>query len=63
RGVTLLVSSHVMDEAVRTDRLLLMREGLILADGTPEGLREQTGTGDLEAAFLHLIAESVETPA
>jgi len=57
RGVTLLVSSHVMDEAVRTDRLLLMRDGRILADGTPEGLRSSTGTADLEAAFLHLIAE------
>ncbi len=37
QGATLVVSSHVMDEASRTDRLLLMREGVILADGTPEG--------------------------
>ncbi|MFD0903971.1 ABC transporter ATP-binding protein [Actinomadura sediminis] len=57
-GATLLVSSHVMDEARRTDRLLLMREGRILADGTPEGLRARTGVDDLEAAFLHLIAET-----
>jgi len=57
RGVTLVVSSHVMDEAGRTDRLLLMREGHILADGTPDGLRTRTSTADLEAAFLHLIAE------
>ncbi|MFC4055988.1 ABC transporter ATP-binding protein [Actinomadura syzygii] len=56
-GATLIVSSHVMDEAGRTDRLLLMREGGILADGTPEGLRERTGTSDLEAAFLQLITE------
>jgi ABC-2 type transport system ATP-binding protein len=63
RGVTLLVSSHVMDEAVRTDRLLLMREGRVLADGTPEGLRSRTGTPDLEAAFLHLIAEHVGSPS
>ncbi|MFF5264138.1 ABC transporter ATP-binding protein [Actinomadura viridis] len=54
-GTTLLVSSHVMDEAGRTDRLLLMREGRILADGTPESLRSRTGARDLEAAFLHLI--------
>ncbi|MEV5826083.1 ABC transporter ATP-binding protein [Spirillospora sp. NPDC052242] len=58
RGATLLVSSHVMDEAGRTDRLLLMREGRILADGTPDGLRARTGVDDLEAAFLHLIAET-----
>lgn len=57
RGVTLIVSSHVMDEAGRTDRLLLMREGRLLADGTPDGLRDRTGTPDLEAAFLQLIAE------
>ncbi|GLZ06378.1 multidrug ABC transporter ATP-binding protein [Actinomadura sp. NBRC 104412] len=57
RGVTLVVSSHVMDEAGRTDRLLLMREGHILADGTPDGLRTRTSTADLEAAFLQLIAE------
>lgn len=57
RGVTLVVSSHVMDEASRTDRLLLMREGHILADGTPGELRLRTGAGDLEGAFLHLIAE------
>lgn len=57
RGVTLIVSSHVMDEAGRTDRLLLMREGRLLADGTPDGLRDRTGTSDLEAAFLQLIAE------
>jgi ABC-type multidrug transport system ATPase subunit len=63
RGVTLVVSSHVMDEARRTDRLLLMRDGRILADGTPDGLRERTDTADLEAAFLYLIAERAGTPA
>ncbi|MFB4313762.1 ABC transporter ATP-binding protein [Actinomadura sp. 21ATH] len=58
RGTTLLVSSHVMDEAGRTDRLLLMREGRILADGSPEALLARTGERDLEAAFLHLISET-----
>ncbi|WP_307797027.1 ABC transporter ATP-binding protein [Actinomadura barringtoniae] len=57
RGTTLLVSSHVMDEAGRTDRLLLMREGDVLADDTPDGLRARTGTQDLEKAFLQLISE------
>ncbi|MEV0401645.1 ABC transporter ATP-binding protein [Actinoallomurus sp. NPDC050550] len=55
RGVTLLVSSHVMDEAARCERLILMREGRILADDTPDALREHTGTDDLEQAFLKII--------
>ena len=54
-GVTLLVSSHVMDEATRCDRLLLMREGEIIADDTPSDLRASMGTDDLEEAFLRLI--------
>ncbi|MBP2707288.1 ABC transporter ATP-binding protein [Microbispora sp. RL4-1S] len=58
RGVTLLVSSHVMDEAARCDRLLVLRQGAILADGTPASLREHTGTTDLEEAFLRLIEET-----
>jgi ABC-2 type transport system ATP-binding protein len=56
-GVTLLVSSHVMDEAARCERLLLMREGAVLADDTPDGLRGATGTPDLEQAFLRLVRE------
>jgi ABC-type multidrug transport system ATPase subunit len=63
RGTTLLVSSHVMDEAGRTDRLLLMREGDILADDTPDGLRARTGTQDLEKAFLQLINDREEATA
>ncbi|MEU0885981.1 ABC transporter ATP-binding protein [Lentzea sp. NPDC005914] len=55
RGVTLLVSSHVMDEAARCERLLLMRDGALLADDTPASLLSATGTGDLEQAFLHLV--------
>lgn len=55
RGTTLLVSSHVMDEATRCDRLLLMRTGVILADETPNGLLEKTGTTTAEDAFLALI--------
>ncbi len=55
RGATLLISSHVMDEADRCDRLMLMREGRILAEGTPGELRERTGTDSVEDAFLHLV--------
>ncbi len=56
-GTTLLVSSHVMDEATRCDRLLLLREGDILADDTPDGLLEKTGATDAEGAFLRLIGK------
>jgi ABC-2 type transport system ATP-binding protein len=55
RGATLFISSHVMDEAGRCERLLLMREGCLLADDTPDALRDRTGTQDLEDAFLRII--------
>jgi ABC-2 type transport system ATP-binding protein len=54
-GTTLLVSSHVMDEADRCDTLLLMREGELLAVETPASLRGRTGQADLDTAFLALI--------
>jgi ABC-2 type transport system ATP-binding protein len=54
-GVTILVSSHVMDEARRCDRLVLMRDGRILADDTLKGVLAQTGTNDVEDAFLALV--------
>lgn len=54
-GSTLLISSHVMDEAERCHRLLLMRDGEILADDTPQALRTAAGTDTVEAAFLHLV--------
>jgi len=54
-GTTLLVSSHVMDEAARCDRLVLLREGSILADLTPDELLRRTGASDLDSAFLSLV--------
>jgi ABC-2 type transport system ATP-binding protein len=54
-GATLLVSSHVMDEADRCSSLLLIREGRLLAQATPADLRARTGAQDLDAAFLRLI--------
>jgi ABC-2 type transport system ATP-binding protein len=57
-GTTVLVSSHVMDEAERCGRLLLLREGRLLADDTPEGLRTRTGTRSAEDAFLRLVEEA-----
>ncbi|GGU30630.1 ABC transporter ATP-binding protein [Streptomyces lavendofoliae] len=60
RGATLLVSSHVMDEAERCHRLLLMRDGRILADDTPEALRRRSDAPTVEDAFLHLV-DTAET--
>ena len=53
----MLVSSHVMDEAERCDRLLLMREGRLLADDTPARCSSRPATDDVEAAFLALVDE------
>ena len=53
-GVTILVSSHVMDEASRCDRLGLIRAGRLLAEGTVGELVQRAGTADLESAFLAL---------
>jgi ABC-2 type transport system ATP-binding protein len=58
RGVTILVSSHVMDEASRCDRLGLIRAGRVLAEGTASDLIRRAGASDLEAAFLKLAAEN-----
>lgn len=60
-GATLLISSHVMDEATRCDRLLLMREGRFIADDSPEGLLRATNTETAEDAFLALIASDGAT--
>ncbi len=59
-GTTLLVSSHVMDEATRCDRLLIMRNGDILADGTLPEILKETKTKDAESAFLKL-ADAADT--
>ena len=58
RGAAVFVSSHVMDEADRCDRLMLMREGRIIADDTPERIREKTRTDNIESAFLALVEET-----
>ncbi|THA25144.1 ABC transporter ATP-binding protein [Streptomyces sp. RKND-216] len=58
RGATLLISSHVMDEADRCSRLLLMRAGRLLADDTPDALRARTSTTSVEDAFLHLVDDA-----
>jgi ABC-2 type transport system ATP-binding protein len=55
RGTAVFVSSHVMDEAERCDRLLLMREGRIIADGTPGEIKEKAGAATVEDAFLAIV--------
>ena len=59
-GATLLVSSHVMDEADRCDELLFIRDGRVLAQGTPAQLRERGGTDNLETAFLKFSAQTAD---
>mgnify|MGYP000229120270 FL=1 len=58
RGTTLLVSSHVMDEALRCDSVLLMRDGRFLAHETASGLMERTGAPTMDAAFLAVIRQA-----
>jgi ABC-2 type transport system ATP-binding protein len=55
-GVTLLVSSHVMDEAARCDTVMLLRDGDLIATDSPAALLDRTGTTDLDSAFLRLVA-------
>jgi ABC-2 type transport system ATP-binding protein len=62
-GITLLVSSHVMDEADHCGDLLLMREGRLLAHTTPTRLREDTGCTSLEEAFLSVIRRTTAPAA
>jgi len=62
-GTTLLVSSHVMDEASHCEEVLLVREGQLVFSGPPEELLARTGAEDMENAFLRLIeAEEPERP-
>jgi ABC-2 type transport system ATP-binding protein len=56
KGVTLIVSSHVMDEAERCDELLLLRDGRLIASGTPAALHEQTGEASMDDVFLSLVS-------
>lgn len=62
-GTTLVISSHVMEEAGHCDSLLLLRDGALLSQLTPEELRHRGRTQDLELAFLRLIQESESAEA
>jgi len=62
QGATLIISSHTMDDAAHCDRLAFLRMGKLIAEGTPQELREATGRPDasLEEAFLHFVRQGVE---
>jgi ABC-2 type transport system ATP-binding protein len=62
-GLSLVVSSHVMDEVGRCDDLLLMRDGRLLAHESPAALRARTGTDDLERAFLRIVRDAATDAA
>jgi ABC-2 type transport system ATP-binding protein len=62
-GATLVVSSHVMDEADRCDELLFIRDGHVLASGSPAELRRRANTDNLETAFLHFAGLAPEAAA
>ncbi|MEK3879616.1 ABC transporter ATP-binding protein [Paenibacillus sp. FSL M7-0420] len=52
KGTTIVLTTHVMDEAEKCDRLAMIRDGVLLAADTPAGLLEATGTASIEEAFL-----------
>ncbi|MEV0720024.1 ABC transporter ATP-binding protein [Asanoa sp. NPDC050611] len=62
-GTTILVSSHVMDEANRCDRLLLIRDGYLIGDDTPAAIKTTAGTDDLDEAFLRIIRQQEKAAA
>jgi ABC-2 type transport system ATP-binding protein len=62
-GTTIVVSSHVMDEADRCDELLFIRAGKVIARGTGDALRQEAGSDDLETAFLHFAGATGEGAA
>lgn len=53
KGTTILVTTHVMDEADKCHRLGMVRDGKLIAVGTPEALKQETGSATIEEAFLY----------
>ena len=62
QGATLVISSHTMDDAAHCDRLAFMRDGKVIAQGTPGELKQATGRAGatLEDAFLHFVRREVK---
>jgi ribosome-dependent ATPase len=61
--VTIFISTHFMNEAIRCDRISLMHAGKLLACDKPSALQEQRGTPNLEEAFIGFIEEAIGEPA
>jgi len=59
RGVTIIVSSHTMDDAAHCDRLAFIRDGRVIAEGSPDGLRHEAGAETLEDAFLRFARKGL----
>lgn len=59
-GIAVVVTTHVMDEAAKTDRLVLLTDGCIAAEGSPSDLLARTEAPDLEAAVLCLTAGATD---
>ncbi len=62
QGVTIIISSHTMDDAAHCDRLAFLRDGKLIAEGTPYELRQATGQREatLEDAFLYFVRSMEE---
>jgi ABC-2 type transport system ATP-binding protein len=56
-GSTLLISSHVLDEARRCERIMLLREGQLVADDSPAAIAQRAGTDDMDEAFLRIVED------
>ncbi|MHA1975586.1 MAG: ABC transporter ATP-binding protein [Candidatus Hodarchaeales archaeon] len=56
-GKTILITSHVMDEAEKADRIGLMREGLLIEEGTPAELKQKYSVNTIEEVFIHLSGD------
>jgi ABC-2 type transport system ATP-binding protein len=59
-GVTIVMTTHYMDEAQHCDKIGLIRQGKLIAEGTPSDITSRTNTTDLEGAFLVLSRQQVE---
>jgi ABC-2 type transport system ATP-binding protein len=59
-GVTILVTTHVMDEAEKCHQLAMMRRGVLIAQGTPRELQQKIGAGSIEEAFIYYGGDSHE---
>jgi len=57
RGVTMLMTTHYMDEASHCTRIGLMRQGTLICEGTPDAVMAQAGVDSIEEAFLKLATE------